>query len=332
MATHHTARPVVLTVNLNTAIDRVIEVENFAVGGHVLGKQLRRHPAGKGVNISRALAFMGRDNVATGFVGRGEFDAFERFLSDTAPGRVVCQLLSVAGRTRENVTIIDPKTHTDTHIREPGFEVTAADVRRMRSKLGLMAAGQAVIVFAGSLPPGMDAADLRMLITVAGERGAKIALDIGGAALRETLGEASDGAAERLWLLKPNEAELARWADVERLESDDALLAAATRLKERCEVLVVTRGAAGAWLLENQRLYRGRLDLDDAEVLNTVGCGDCMLAGLIDARVNGLDTSAMLRQGLAWAAANALGADLAGLDPDVVAPLTEKVEIETVPY
>ena len=332
MAMHHTARPTVLTVNLNTAIDRVIEVENFTVGSHLLGRQLRRHPAGKGVNISLALASMGRDNVATGFVGRGEFDDFERFLSATEPGRVLCQLLSVAGRTRENVTIVDPVARTDTHVRERGFEVKEADIRRMRSKLGLMAAGQAVIVFAGSLPPGMEAADLRMLIAVAGERGAKVALDIGGEVLRQTLGEPAEDQTQRLWLLKPNEAELAQWAGVERFDSEDDLRAAATRLKDRCDMLVVTRGPAGAWLLDDRRLYRGRLELDEAQVLNTVGCGDCLLAGLIDAQVRGFDPSAMLRQGLAWAAANALREDLARLDADVVASLTENVEIETTPY
>ena len=91
----------VITINLNTAIDRVLEVPKLIAGAHAKGKQISRYPAGKAINVSRALSRLKCDSVATGFVGQGEAGMFEQFLRDTKPGGIICQLLSVRGQTRE---------------------------------------------------------------------------------------------------------------------------------------------------------------------------------------------------------------------------------------
>ncbi len=130
----------IVTVTLNTALDRVLNVENFAIGEHLPAEEVSRFPAGKGINLSRGLARLGRDSIATGFVGNEESSQFEQVLKRSTPGRAVSQLLSVRGQTRENITILDPLNHTDTHIRTAGCEITRQDVQRIVSKLGLLAA------------------------------------------------------------------------------------------------------------------------------------------------------------------------------------------------
>jgi fructose-1-phosphate kinase PfkB-like protein len=77
----------VITVNLSTAIDRVLEVPDFRIGGHARVRQISRYPAGKAINVSRALARLGRTSIATGFVGQHEQDHFDRFLRSMSPGR-----------------------------------------------------------------------------------------------------------------------------------------------------------------------------------------------------------------------------------------------------
>ena len=46
----------IITVTLNPTIDRVIEVDNLAIGEHLVGRTVLRTPGGKGVNVSRVLA------------------------------------------------------------------------------------------------------------------------------------------------------------------------------------------------------------------------------------------------------------------------------------
>ncbi len=341
----------IITVNLNTAIDRVLEVPHLVAGAHAKGRQISRYPAGKAINVSRALARLRCDSVATGFVGQGEALQFEQFLRSTGPGRIICQLLSVRGQTRENITLIDPVLHTDTHIRDEGFEITDADFHRMMSKLGLLARANVVMVFSGSLPRGMDIAKFNMLLMMAMSGGAKVVLDMGGDLLSQLIGQeaagagdmAGDAAADNpLWLVKPNQHELAQMLGLSELRSDDQTVEAALKLARRVQHVVVTLGEDGAWLVQGNQVWRGTVEIDPAKVVNTVGCGDCMLAGLLEGYLSsqqivadmsdntdaGESPAAILRRGLAVATANALWAGIAEFDLAQVQELEKHVQVE----
>ena len=58
----------IITVTLNPALDTVLESPKFGVGKHVSATRVVSYPAGKGINVSRALAAIGVRSVATGFV------------------------------------------------------------------------------------------------------------------------------------------------------------------------------------------------------------------------------------------------------------------------
>ena len=59
----------IITVTLNPTIDRIIEVPGFMLGGHQHGRLRIREPAGKAVNVSRALSELGITSSAVGWVG-----------------------------------------------------------------------------------------------------------------------------------------------------------------------------------------------------------------------------------------------------------------------
>lgn len=287
----------VITINLNTAVDRVIEVPGLSIGAHAKGRQLSRFPAGKAINVSRALARINCDSVATGFVGQGESLQFEQFLKNTGPGRIICQLLAVRGQTRENITLIDPVGHTDTHIRDEGFEITDADFHRMMSKLGLLARPNAIMVFSGSLPRGMDVPKLNMLLMMAMSGGAKVVLDTGGDILAQLVGldpneppspdaPAPEPEDNPLWLVKPNRLELAQMMGKKDLETDDEIVQAGLLLAQRVRCVVVTLGSQGAWLIQGKDAWRGTVNIDQNRIVNTVGCGDSMIAGLLDGQLH----------------------------------------------
>jgi 1-phosphofructokinase family hexose kinase len=76
----------VVTVTLNTSVDRTIEVPRFAVGGHLKGRLVRVQAAGKGVNVARCLARLGVPSVVTGFVGIRELEFFREGIELSSRG------------------------------------------------------------------------------------------------------------------------------------------------------------------------------------------------------------------------------------------------------
>jgi 1-phosphofructokinase family hexose kinase len=292
----------ITTVTLNPAIDRVLIAEGFRVGAHIRAKRVGGHPAGKGINVSRVLAMLGTRSVATGFVGRDDLSGFEEFLERVGEGRVVMQLLVVRGRTRENMTVMDPVGDSETHIREEGFEVSPADARRVISKIGMLARRDGVMAFSGSLPPGIRLGDFRSMLHRCADQGARVVVDTSAWAL-EALRD------ERIWLLKLNVEELETLTGASGLDTEDAVVEAARAASWEgggpAEYVIATRGAHGAILVGPGVGVIGRVFVHPGRIAHTVGCGDSLLAGILHGRQEGRSWESALRLGVATATANA---------------------------
>jgi 1-phosphofructokinase len=309
----------IVTVAMNPAVDRVIEVPDFAIGEHQKGRFISRTPAGKGVNVARALASLGVSNIVTGFVGDDCFDAYETFLSGAS---VQAQLLRVAGRTRENITLIDPNRGVDTHIREAGFEVTPEDLVRLRNKLNLLAGDGALVIFSGSVPPGVSPQAFREIVATVLNTGAGVAVDTSGPALTAV-------ADLPLWLVKPNVAELAELVD-RPIIGDAAIVEAGRALSGTMQTVIVSCGAAGGYVFVGASALFGQVDLGARPVVNTVGCGDCLLAAFVAERSKGADVRDAYRQALAVATAAAVSLNPGEFDPAVVKELASRTAVEPV--
>jgi len=321
-----THAPPIVPGTLNTAVDTVLEVPRFAVGGHLPGRRLSRYPAGKGLNVSRALARVGCPSTVTGFVGRDEAALFRRFLLQDTRSLADSRLTPVDGSTRQNITILDPATHTDTHLREAGFTVTHADLRRLRARLLRLATPGAVAAFSGSLPPGLHVPDFANLLDTLAYRGVCLVLDTGGDLLRHVL-LAPSSAQHPLLMIKPNLAELAELL-AQGLPVDETELVQLVRpLTERVRWIAVTRGARGAILVSRADAGGGNVEVDPAQVVSTVGCGDCMLAGLLAGYAEAAPPAEMLRRGLSVATANTFLIGAATFEPQRVGEITARVRL-----
>lgn len=291
-----------VTVTLNPAIDRVLEVEQFRVGEHIKARRIGWYPAGKGINVARVLATLGTRCVATGFVGRDDLTLFEEFLERVGRGRIVMQLLIVRGRTRENITIMDPIFDTETHIRDEGFAVQTDDVRRIISKVGMLAREETVMVFAGSMSPGVKLGDLRSMLHRCQDEGAKIVVDTSGEAMKIIR-------AEPVWMIKLNARELGDLTGMKTESEEDVATAGRTLMREAggpAEYVIGTRGAAGAVLVGSDTAVTGKVFVHPGRIANTVGCGDSLLAGLLHGWVRGQNWRDSLAMGVSVATANAV--------------------------
>ncbi len=315
----------VITVTMNTAIDRVLRVPGFEVGGHLPAQAVSHTPAGKGVNLARALARLGRSTIATGFVGQGEAGRFEAFLSaGEGLGRVTNQLLSVRGPTRENITVVDPDGGTDTHLRTQGYELTGNDLARLSTKVGLLSREGAVFVFAGSLPVGMDHDALAALVRKAQWGGADVVLDLDGGALGDVLGAVG----KAVWMISPNRKEFAQAMGHSGEMAFDEVLEAARSAGARAGWVLVSMGSEGGLLVTESGAYRGVCEVDHSRVVSTVGSGDCLVAAVVDAHLRGLGPSEALGRGLAVATASTFNAYPADFDLEDARELAGLARVE----
>lgn len=307
----------VITVTVNTAIDRVLRVPGFKVGGHLQAESVSDCPAGKGINVSRALTRLGRSSVATGFVGDRSADHFAAIThEDGSEGRIDNQLIPVPGATRENITVIDPQAGTDTHLRTQGFTVTRDDLTRLEDMITRLTRPDDLLVFAGSLPPGMDIEALNRLVHAANTRGGRIVLDLSGPELIHAIMHVGT-----VWMASPNRKELMDALSMSKDVTLEKLLTAARTLASRTDRVLLSLGADGAALITGDEVYRGTCPVPSESIANTVGAGDCLLAAALDASLAGMTPEQILCRSTAVAAANIQSPETVGFVCDQVREL-----------
>lgn len=308
----------IITVSLNPAIDRVIEVDGFAVGAHQVGRELLRVPAGKGVNVSRALAAMDVPSTATGFLGDESLAAYEPLFGGLITGAFVM----VKGRTRENITITDRRTGPDTHIRDAGLPVDAAGLAGMNETLRRLAVPGALVIFSGSLPPGVSPGDFAAMVSTCLAGGARVAVDSSGPALTAV-------ANLPLWLVKPNTQELPQLVGRAIADEKDQLTAA-RGLALRVANVLLTCGSGGAYLFAGDVAIHAVVPLEAGEIVSTVGCGDTILAAYVGGIAKGASARDAFVEAVARATACAMTLDPAGMDPAALETCRQRVRVRVL--
>lgn len=310
----------ILTIGFNPAIDRILQCADFHLGGHQMAVPIARLASGKAANVNRALAQLSTDSIATGFVGQDDVEFFHEQLISVGPGRILCRFVEVLGETRENITILDPKRRQETHIREPGFAVSAEEAALLERKIAHELKAGDIAVFSGSLCQGITAKYLTDLIDRCENQQAKVAIDTSGDPLRAAT-------SKKLWLLKPNLEELGQLTGTKIPPDPAAVRDAALPLSVTIEHLLVTLGPAGAVLITAQGSFFAQMNFA-GQAVRTVGCGDHLLAGYLAEITAGRDPDRALHVAVAVATARALSPRMEGFDPALQRAAMDNITIE----
>ena len=142
----------IITVTLNAAIDKSLSVPNFRIGRRHRTVEQRTMAGGKGVNIARTLKTLGQPVIATGFAGGATGTHIVEQLTDES---ILNDFVRIRDESRTNTSVLDPTTGEQTEINERGPSVSEREIELFRDKLLYLARGAAIVVFAGSLPPGV---------------------------------------------------------------------------------------------------------------------------------------------------------------------------------
>ena len=278
----------VATVTLNPAIDQTISIPNFAVGQVNRVEWEQADPGGKGVNVAAFLAGFGVPVSVTGFLGAENAEIFRAFFKGKG---IADRFVTVPGRTRANVKILDRPNKRITDINLPGLAFSDENLVSLRAAVHGLAADHDWFVLSGSTPAGTPETAYADLVADLRRHGKQVVLDASGLAFAR-------GVAALPTVIKPNTDELEELAG-RRLPDQAAILEAVGELIGLgIGCVIVSIGAEGAIFAEGSRRLRVRPPA--VIVRSTVGAGDAMVAGFIVGRLRGLDLEGCARLATAF--------------------------------
>jgi 1-phosphofructokinase family hexose kinase len=283
----------IITVTLNAAIDRTMAVPNFRQGNRHRSVESRAVAGGKGINIARAIALLGKPVIATGLAGG---PTGQRLIEELTEEEILHDLTPIAAESRMNLAVIDPTSGEQTEINERGPEVSAQEIDHFLDRLDYLSRGARLCVLAGSLPPGVESDLYARIVTELGQRGVTVVLDSEGEAMRA-------GVRAGPSVITPNVLEAEQLVGHEFEGPGDLESGLAQLLELGAGEVIVTRSegcVAAVGEASERRFYDVRTE--PLEPVAGVGSGDAFLAGYVAARYDGAPASECLAFGVACGA------------------------------
>jgi 1-phosphofructokinase/tagatose 6-phosphate kinase len=314
----------IITVTLNTAIDKTLSVPNFRLGRRHRTVEQTTMPGGKGVNVARVLKTLGAPVIATGLAGGA---TGTRIVEQLTQLSVLSDFVRIREESRTNTAVIDPTTGEQTEINERGPKVSEQEAELFVDKLLYLAKGASMCVFAGSLPREVDIDVYARLIRELRRLGVLTVVDTDGDPLRRAVRAEPD-------VVSPNVLEAEELVGHEFNDDEDRIIAVREMvgLGAREAMMTMPDGCFAHMAPEEPggepSLYRVNVPGGAVEPRATVGSGDAFLAGYVAARYNGRRPAECLAYGVACGAESTqhLGAGL--VDPNRVERLLDEIEVQ----
>lgn len=304
----------IVVAGLTPAWQTILRFTKLEVGEVNRAAEVLRCGSGKVLNVGLALAALGVDaRTISPLAGParepivGEFDDLE----------VAVDWIDTIAPTRVCTTLLDDATGATTELVENAGPITALELRAYRDAYETAAARAKVAVFTGSLPAGVAPSFYRELADVTPGR---IVVDARGPELLQ-LFEAKN----KPFLVKPNREELGKTVGRD-IATDDDLRDGLRLLHERGAAwVVVSQGKDALWASSvDEGLWR--LTPPRAErVVNPIGCGDCLCAGIAAELAAGREVLPAVAYGMAAAADNLRSLLPARLDKATVARVAASI-------
>lgn len=284
----------ILTITMNPTVDRTYYLDDLILGQVNRVREKTVTPGGKGINVSKVLRLLDEATTASGFIGGSTGDFIAAFMANMG---IDTKFVRLREETRTCVSIKADNAESLTEILESGGRVSADKRDEFLSLVNTLLPQCTVVVLAGSLPPGIDSTMYPALINAAKKAQKTVILDTSGEALKFGIDAKPD-------VIKPNRTELAQLLGRPIPTQEDVLDAIDEVQRNGIPTVIVSLGGEGAVFADNNGIYKGvppRIP-----IVNTVGCGDSLVAGYAKALVRGYPPEETARLAIAVSAANAL--------------------------
>lgn len=284
----------ITTVTLNASIDKAYYLEsNLIVGTVMRVKNVINSAGGKGLNVARIVKLLGEEVLATGFVGGHNGDYLLELLNHDG---IASAFTTVKCETRSCINVIEGNFRS-TEFLEGGEELTEEEIVMFENNFSNLIDKTDVVTISGSMPKGLNPDFYKTLIEIALEKGKKVILDSSGLSFEL-------GLKGKPTLVKPNEEELEALFH-RKINSINDVIELGKKISEKgIEYVVVSLGKEGAILIHNNSVYHAKPP--KIKAINTVGCGDSMVAALAFGLKNNFKPTDCLKYAVAVGTANAM--------------------------
>lgn len=287
----------VYTVTLNPALDYVMKLKALRTDdiNRTDGEEI--YYGGKGINVSVILTQLGIPNTALGFLGGFTGKKLEEMLKND---NVSCDFNYLKnGDTRINVKI---KADKEIDLNACGPEITKEDMQSFLKKLDGIKSGD-YLILAGSIPNTLPDDIYEQILERVGDRNINCVVDATGDLLKNVL-------KYKPFLIKPNHHELGDLFSVQ-IKSDDDIVKYSKKLQEMGAKNVLVSMAKDGAMLTDENGCVHKIGNAKGKLINSVGCGDSMVAGFTAGYIKTADYSYALGLGSACGNATAFSEKLA---------------------
>ena len=303
----------IYTITFNPSLDYYVYLDQELTEGNILkAKNTSIRAGGKGVNISIVLSQMGIQSKTILFLGGGIGELIDREISARQGIEVIP--IRISEENRINVKI---KNQTETAINALGPCVSAGQQDALLATLNELTKEDYVLI-SGSFCQGVTAELVEKIGEQVLKAGARLITDIPNLKI-------ANYRKIKPYLIKPNLEELAMIFQND-VNEDNYPDYAGELIKAGVENVLVSLGRDGAYFANQHKRFQ--LFGPAVEVINTVGCGDSMLACTVASLARHEELTEALKYGEAAGRAKAKTRGLPSAED--VKQLYEKIEIREV--
>jgi tagatose 6-phosphate kinase len=298
---------------MNAALDVTYTLDRVQPHAANRVRTVSARPGGKGINVARVLASLGREVLATGLVA-GETG--QRICAELAASGLPHRFMRVRGESRRALAVVEDELGDATGYWEPGPDIAEEEWKAFLGGYHVLLRGSAAAVLSGSLPPGLAADTYAELVRAARVVGVPVLLDAEGESLRRAVAAGPD-------VVKPNLEELRSTTG-----QDDALDGAQWLLHRGAKAVVVSAGPAGLMVVTPQERWAARLPSPLRG--NPTGAGDACVAALTRGVVDHRAWPEILADAVALSASAVLRPMAGAVDLTAYRQLLGSVEVKAI--
>ncbi|OGF50736.1 MAG: hypothetical protein A2231_05725 [Candidatus Firestonebacteria bacterium RIFOXYA2_FULL_40_8] len=300
-----------LSISLNSAYQKVLLFDSFTEGGVLRASALYTAPSGKGINAARALKTLKSNVLITGFIGGANAALILKELKEE---NIASDFVLTATNTRTCTTLINKKNKSFTELIEPSGKISPQEVKVLKKKLSKLFKKTKLVTISGTLPPGVPGNFYNWIIKEATKYGVRVLADICKAPMKEAL-------SAKPYLIKMNHEEFSATFGSQNTENQIYRL-----FKKGISWIIVTDGKEKFLAGTNGKVFL--VTPPKIKVVNGVGSGDTMLAGLAYGINKGLSPEETLKIAVGAGAASALTIRPAEFELALMKKLVRQVRVK----
>lgn len=306
------------TLTLNPAIDKILYLPRFEKNVTNRAKKTLDTIGGKGTHVSINLKFLGQDSTAFGICHGASGARVIRMLQDYGINVRFNHYEDGVRETRTNYLLIEDSTDC-TIISESGVTLDPHELDELLEVMKATIQPGDYLIFSGDASNSPDPSVYNRILRMFRDRQLRCILDTSGKSLKECI-------QEHPYMVKPNLDELSTLVGCPVPEEEDAILRAIDSLDPfGVEIIAVSLGGNGSIIKAFGSCYRVRSP--KVNVVNTIGCGDCFLAGFVYGLSRGLPIEETIRIAASVSSAAAESDISVGYDRERAEELRGQVDI-----